>query len=256
MKKRCSNIEALRIISMLMILMLHLLNYGRLLEKSNVLTAKGFCIWFLEALCFVAVNCYVIIGGYFLVDSNFKIKRILKIWSETLFYSILIYSIFYFTIYQEKTVKETLINFFPVFLRNYWFVTVYIVLLILSPFLNKLINSLSQKQYTYLIAIIIICFSLWATIVEPVKTINYGGGYSISWFICLYLIAGYLKKYYKNAHNRKNVYLIIYFLMSFMNVLAHFLIKKFSITVIKANFLYSYYSITVVIASVSLFLYF
>lgn len=151
MKKRCSNIEALRIISMLMILMLHLLNYGRLLEKSNVLTAKEFCIWFLEALCFVAVNCYVIIGGYFLVDSNFKIKRILKIWSETLFYSILIYSIFYFTIYQEKTVKETLINFFPVFLRNYWFVTVYIVLLILSPFLNKLINSLSQKQYTYLI---------------------------------------------------------------------------------------------------------
>ena len=70
--------------------------------------------------------------------------------SETLFYSILIYSIFYFTIYQEKTVKETLINFFPVFLRNYWFVTVYIVLLILSPFLNKLINSLSQKQYMYL----------------------------------------------------------------------------------------------------------
>ena len=66
--------------------------------------------------------------------------------SETLFYSILIYSIFYFTIYQEKTVKETLINFFPVFLRNYWFVTV-----ILSPFLNKLINSLSQKQYMYLI---------------------------------------------------------------------------------------------------------
>lgn len=60
-------------------------------------------------------------------------------------------SIFYFTIYQEKTVKETLINFFPVFLRNYWFVTVYIVLLILSPFLNKLINSLSQKQYMYLI---------------------------------------------------------------------------------------------------------
>lgn len=90
-KKRNSNIEFLRIIAMLMVVTLHMLNFGGLLEKSNTTTLKGFLIWFLESLCFVAVDCYVLIGSYFLSDSKFKIKRIIKLWVQTFFYSILMY---------------------------------------------------------------------------------------------------------------------------------------------------------------------
>ncbi|MEF2619250.1 MAG: hypothetical protein U0N02_00240 [Clostridia bacterium] len=46
-KKRNSNIEFLRIIAMLMVVTLHMLNFGGLLEKSNTTTLKGFLIWFL-----------------------------------------------------------------------------------------------------------------------------------------------------------------------------------------------------------------
>ena len=60
-KKRNSNIKFLRIIAMLMVVTLHMLNFGGLLEKSNTTTLKGFLIWFLESLCFVAVDCYVLI---------------------------------------------------------------------------------------------------------------------------------------------------------------------------------------------------
>lgn len=111
-KKRNSNIEFLRIIAMLMVVTLHMLNFGGLLEKSNTTTLKGFLIWFLESLCFVAVDCYVLIGSYFLSDSKFKIKRIIKLWVQTFFYSILMYVFFAFIIRQELT--DILINFIPV----------------------------------------------------------------------------------------------------------------------------------------------
>ena len=71
MKQRLSNIELLRIISMLMIIMLHLLSFGGMLNTYNTISAKAIFIWLMESLSFVAVNCYVIISGYFLVDSNF-----------------------------------------------------------------------------------------------------------------------------------------------------------------------------------------
>lgn len=115
-KKRNSNIEFLRIIAMLMVVTLHMLNFGGLLEKSNTTTLKGFLIWFLESLCFVAVDCYVLIGSYFLSDSKFKIKRIIKLWVQTFFYSILMYVFFAFIIRQELT--DILINFIPVLLKN------------------------------------------------------------------------------------------------------------------------------------------
>ena len=253
-KKRNSNIEFLRIITMLMVVTLHMLNFGGLLEKSNTTTLKGFLIWFLESLCFVAVDCYVLIGSYFLSDSKFKIKRIIKLWVQTFFYSILMYVFFAFIIRQELT--DILINFIPVLLKNYWFVTCYIVLLILAPFLNKLIKTLSKEQYTMLLFIIIIIFSVWGTIIDPARTINYGGGYSISWFVCLYIIAGYIKRFYKNEKNRKITYFIIYLLMSFVNVLAHWLINKYNIKTFEPNVLYRYFSITVLIAALNLFLFF
>lgn len=101
---------------MLMVVTLHMLNFGGLLEKSNTTTLKGFLIWFLESLCFVAVDCYVLIGSYFLSDSKFKIKRIIKLWVQTFFYSILMYVFFAFIIRQELT--DILINFIPVLLKT------------------------------------------------------------------------------------------------------------------------------------------
>lgn len=256
MKQRLSNIELLRIISMLMIIMLHLLSFGGMLSTYNTFSLRSFFIWFIESLCFVAVNCYVIISGYFLTDSNFKFKKLFNIWIEVLFYSLIIYFILLFTNKISLGYKDLLKSFFPILLRNYWFVTVYFILYILSPFINKLINSLDKKQYSYLILVIFIVFSLWSTIIPPSDTINYGGSYSISWFICLYLIAGYLKRFYSDKKIRKSICISIYFITSLLNVIAYFGIKKLNIKFVLPDFLYNYYSVTVVIAAISLFIFF
>lgn len=256
MKQRLSNIELLRIISMLMIIMLHLLSFGGMLKTYNTISAKAIFIWLMESLSFVAVNCYVIISGYFLVDSNFKLKKLLNIWIEVLFYSLIIYFTLIFTNKIEFGYKALLKSFFPILLRNYWFVSVYAILYILSPFINKLIHSLTKKQYSYLVLIVFIFFSLWSTIIPPADTINYGGSYSISWFICLYLIAGYLKRFYSDKKTRKSICLCVYFIASLLNVIAYFGIKKLNIQFVLPDFLYNYYSITVLIAAISLFILF
>lgn len=256
MKQRLSNIELLRIISMLMIIALHLLSFGGLLNTYNSFSVRAVCVWLLESLCFVAVNCYVIISGYFLVNSKFKFKKLFNIWIEVLFYSLIIYLGLLLTKKIQFGYKAFLQSLFPILLKNYWFVTVYAVLYILSPFLNKLIHSLNKQQYFYLILIILIFFSLWATVIPPAGTINYGGSYSISWFICLYIIAGYLKLFYSNKQIKKSICLFVYVITSLINVITYFGIKALNIKFILPDFLYNYYSITVVIAAISLFLLF
>lgn len=256
MKQRLSNIELLRIISMLMIIVLHLLSFGGLLGTYNSFSVRAVCVWLAESLCFVAVNCYVIISGYFLVDSTFKFKKLFNIWIEVLFYSLIVYLGLLLANKIQFGYKAFLQSLFPILLRNYWFVTVYFVLYILSPFINKLINCLNKKQYSYLILVVFMIFSLWSTIIPPSNTINYGGSYSISWFICLYLIAGYLRKYYSNKKIKKSICISIYFITSLLNIIAYFGIKALNIKLILPDFLYNYYSITVVIGAISLFLFF
>ena len=256
MKKRLMNIELLRIVSMLMIIELHLLVFTKTLDTYNTFSKKSVFIWLVESLCYVAVNCYVLISGYFLVDSKFKFKKIITIWIEVLFYSLIIYFTLLITHKISFTAESFKKSICPFLFRNYWFVTVYITLYIVSPFLNKLINSLNKTQYTYLILIIFIFFSIWNTFIPHSDTINYVKNYNISWFICLYFIAGYLKKFYSDKKIKKSICIFIYLISSAINILAYFVIKKFEIKFIRPDFLYYYFSITVLTASISLFMFF
>lgn len=162
----------------------------------------------------------------------------------------------FFCIYYKARINRYFNKFHPSSIKKLLVCYLLYSIAYISTFLNKLIKTLSKEQYTMLLFIIIIIFSVWGTIIDPARTINYGGGYSISWFVCLYIIAGYIKRFYKNEKNRKITYFIIYLLMSFVNVLAHWLINKYNIKTFEPNVLYRYFSITVLIAALNLFLFF
>ena len=82
--KRESNIDCLRIISMLMVVCLHFFSHGGLNSalKPSLNWAAGNL---LLAACFVAVNCFVIISGYYLCTSQFKLKKLANIWLQVFF---------------------------------------------------------------------------------------------------------------------------------------------------------------------------
>lgn len=77
-------LDALRIISMMMVLALHYLGKGGLLER-NTSEIYNVIYLLLEALSIVAVNCFVLISGYFLCKSEFKLKKIFEIMGKSYF---------------------------------------------------------------------------------------------------------------------------------------------------------------------------
>ena len=89
--KRRLNYELLRIIAMLMVITLHYLSHtNMLLLPGEEGGSKQIAGMLLESFCIVAVNVYVLISGYFLVEAGFKVKRVLILIGQVLFYVILI----------------------------------------------------------------------------------------------------------------------------------------------------------------------
>ena len=86
-KKRNLNIEVLRVVSMFMVIVLHALGHGGVLDYYQLGDSGYFIFWLIEAFCMVAVNCFVLITGYFGWKSNFKLSRVVKFYTEIfLFY--------------------------------------------------------------------------------------------------------------------------------------------------------------------------
>ena len=88
-QKRMANYELLRILSMLMVITLHYLSHtGSLLTPGEAAQGRQVLGTLIESFCIVAVNVYVLISGYFLVEAGFRLKRILVLVGQVLFYAL------------------------------------------------------------------------------------------------------------------------------------------------------------------------
>lgn len=201
-KRRQPNFEILRTLCMLMIVFSHFYGHGIIHCLSGrpvyaVGTASGIANYilttYLSVLCSVCVNEYVLISGYFLVNKTFKLERIVKLWMQTFFYAFILTVVVFFIFPEIAGIKDILKTFTPIRSREYWFVTMYMGLMMLSPFLAKAAHALKQPQYKLLIIILGI-LNLTFFFKLPYGDI-YGGAMSLLWFVFLFLVAGYIRLY-------------------------------------------------------------
>ena len=196
--KRLANIELLRIVAMLMVVMLHYLGKGDLLpDKSIHMDVTGYVAWTLESFAIVAVNVYVLISGYFLVESEFRFGKIVKLVSQVLFYTILITVLaFSFGLVgkEELGVYNLIVQIFPFQLEQYWFMTSYLVMYIVSPVLAMGAKALSQKNLK-VVTLAMVTFMCIEKSILPVQIVFDQRGYDALWFICLFLVAAYIRLY-------------------------------------------------------------
>lgn len=202
-KERQLNYELLRIVAMLMIVCLHYLSKGGLLGNPARadMTATGYVAWLVEAFCLVAVNVYVLISGYFGVktadsraDSRAVLKRPFRVWGQVFFYSMGIGLIALIIGAQQFDLYQFFFYCFPIVTEHYWFATSYVVLCLLMPFLNAGVMHLKQKETGYLIAGLLVIFSVSKTVI-PMQLPWDKYGYDLIWFIILYLTGAYLRRY-------------------------------------------------------------
>lgn len=247
-EKRNIGIDILRILSMLMIVILHYLGKGEFLTNDR----NGIIENCIKSLCIVAVNCYVLISGYFLIESHFTWKKVLKLWGETLFYSVFIYILLIITGLHSFTIKEAIQSFFPIITKEYWFVNVYLLMYILSPFINILIKHLKKEEFKKLIIILLIAFCVMPSVLPQNMNFDTTNGYGIIWFIVLYFIAAYIKLYKKEEQKLEYRYIVIYFILSMIIAASRILIYPIKQTTL----MYHYNFILVFLSSLCLFLFF
>lgn len=261
-KTRKSNIELLRVLAMLMIITLHYLDKGGILvEFSEMSAVNHYLAWLIEGFCYVAVNIYVLISGYFLVQSKFTFQKLFVLWAQIIFYSWVIGAVFLLTGQAGEgatSLYELIFIAFPVTSGHYWFATVYILLFAIFPFLNAGIDRMNRRQHLSCIAVLLIIFSAWSTILPFTIPITDHEGMDIAWFACLYLIAAYLRKYPDCMKLKKYRYVIGYVLCSVLIFVAGLFILFIDSKVGKlggyATNWYAYNSLPVLFGSVCLFI--
>lgn len=226
---RNPNIEFLRILAMLMIVMLHVLGKGGLLKDMYGSGNPDYVIaWVFESLSACAVNLYVLISGYFLVDSKFKSGRVLELVAEMLFYGVVIFTVAKVTGIGDAADFYTLLrSVLPLHMNTYWFMTCYILMYLLMPVLAAGVKNLNQKQHGIVLILLLIYECVFKSIL-PVSLEGDEKGYSLLWFLILFLLASYVRRYGLPFIDRAWKGILIYFISAALILAERYVIEYVS----------------------------
>lgn len=216
MKKRQSNFELLRIICMFLIVAGHVTwqtkfsyNELNLLHRISIQA-----LWMGGEL---GVWGFTLISAYFLSQSRFKFKSLKKIWGITLFYSISIYLLLVLFRMVPINLKDVIESFLPVLTGNYWYVSAYIGMYILVPYMNLVIKHLDKKTYQKFILLMFFMFSVLPYLKNITVVTNNNSVFNL---VYIYFIGGYLRKYSSDFSRDKMKYYVMFFIGSLLLMLA------------------------------------
>lgn len=192
-RQRNYGIDALRMLAMFMVVLLHILGPGGVIW-APVFSAQYEIAWFLEIGAFCCVNCYALISGYVGVGARYKISNLFWLWLRVVFYSAGITLVVYLIRPDIVTGTDILKSFFPVMTRPYWYFTSYFAMFFFIPLLNFVINNMDQVLLKRTLIGICLVMSGVQTVFH-MDVFSTENGYSVLWLMILYLIGGYIKKY-------------------------------------------------------------
>lgn len=228
-KTRDSNFDLLKIVSMFFIVVTHTITHGKIVDHVAPIT-KDFVI-LLRCFLIVHVNSFILVTGYYQYKNKFKLKKIFSLNNARWFYAaliaILLIKVFHYDINSHGELYRALS---PVPFEGYWFISCYLYLYILSPFLNKIILMMDKNYYKLIIltGFLICCLFPYFT-----RELGYDNneGFSLLNFVYLYFIGAYLHKFDIHIKSIQLKFLkfdkrIILFLLMLICLICNFAIYK------------------------------
>ena len=232
--KRDSDLELLRIIAMIGVILLHFVNadIGGAIVFVSADNAKLFALSAVKAVFISAVDVFLMISGYFMYSkSSASVEKAIKLIIQVVFTNELLFFLRVIMGTDLFSVKHVLANLIPV---NYY-VIMYVALYLLAPYINKLFSILDDKKFFLLIILIFCLFSLWPTLVniaehimnshyEGLSTVSIKGdqaGYNIVCFFMCYSLGVFARRIKDKKNNR---ILIMAYVFSFIAMLVWYLI--------------------------------
>ena len=139
----------------------------------------------------------MLVTGYFLVTSRgVKGKKLILLLAEVLFYYLVTYAIA--TVINGAAFglePSSLLMLFPTILGRYWYATAYIVLYVMSPWINHFVLSLERGQLLRCICVLLILYSVIPTVFGV-----FGNGTEsflfytrLLWLFVIYLCGAFLR---------------------------------------------------------------
>ena len=192
--KRNYGIDFLRLLSMFLVAMIHVMGQGGVLTNTVELSAKYTAVWFLEVIGYCAVNCFALISGYVMYQSKFKPSRMLNLALQTVFYTLS--AVAFFLLVMPQAVKKLMIVYavIPITSNQYWYISAYFGVLVLMPLLNNILSFTEKKTLRNCLLLVLLLFCIFPILTgkDPYSLM---GGYSAIWLCIMYLAGGYVHKY-------------------------------------------------------------
>ena len=191
-QNRKSNMELLRIVAMLLIVVHHLvingIDYSSAIEiaPNSLLCVLGAIF---EPICIIGVNLFFLLSGYFQI--KFTWKKWIRIVLELYAYMFIIQTFGVIIGYSQLNLETIKAIIWP--LDSYWFLRVYLFLMVVSPFLNMIVYQLSNQSAKYFV-IIFAVFVCGYAFLKNDGHIGVNRGYSFLFACCLYLLGAAISK--------------------------------------------------------------
>lgn len=197
---RNTNFELLRLFGVFSILYMHA--FGSFIDK---LTGGNEIYMLLENSIFnTGVACLMLISGYFGIRRDYG--KLVRMDMEFLFYSLASLAII-IRGGGELSRFEFFSYLFPIISRRNWFVSCYVWLMLLSPFINMIPEKLEKRNFLRLLGTLFMLFSLVPTLFYYEITMD--GGKGIVNLFILYLIGRYIRMHVTSGGRRKQLLLFV-----------------------------------------------
>lgn len=247
-KVRESGLELGRMIIMFQIVFLHVCTYG---NYAGAAKANGgihevlfYLIWL---MCRGPVLLLIMIMGYFTVTKQQSVKqtfpKIKSLYLPMMFYSIFLHIAALvidrfsdFEVFPAYGKSELISAFFPFMHRTWYFLTLYIMVLVITPYLNIVLQKISKEEYLTLLGILGFIFCIWQPlskmphfnqIFQTVKVFTTEGGKSYYDFLFAYIIGGYLRLHFKEPFKKNWHNLAAFFGLGLFNTALCFIYEDY-----------------------------
>ena len=198
--KRNSSIEFFKIFGIFLIIIAHLtqtlMGTNNLINTSDIINVGSSS----TSINNIILNLFFYLGTignfmflipscYFLSDKNeTKIKKVLYIVVDVWIVSVLF--LITFLLFNVDIAKgDILKSFFPISFANNWYITCYLLLFILSPYINKIINNSNKEELKKILLLLIIVYFGICFVKSDMFFCN-----NLIMFIVIYIIVGSIKK--------------------------------------------------------------
>lgn len=249
-KVRDSNIELLRIVATLFIVILHcngwLLTFGNNpiywnYGGINIILPR----LIIQNITVIGVDLFVLISGFYGIKP--KLKSIVNLYTCLLFFycgSYLIDCIRPGVSFNIKNLLQQIL----VFSRENWFINCYLFLMLLSPALNSFMNNVNKKYASIYLLIFLTCSFYFGCLWDH-KYFMFNQGYSVIMMVLVYLVGRYMKLHLIEYIDKiKYSHLLFGYFISLGLLIINYIISKYTITS-----LHGYHSPVMILSAVCFF---